>query len=133
MLDVGSRDVNGSYKELIRGEYIGIDVQPGENVDIVLNNPYVFPFKGNKFDLCLSGQAFEHIEFFWLTFSEMCRVGRHVIVIAPSTQKYHAHPIDCWRFYKDSMPALAKWAGVKLLEHDVDEKRGDCWGLYATG
>ena len=57
ILDVGSMDVNGTYRDLFSGcEYIGIDIRPGENVDLcdfdLLPNDF--------FDLVISGQTFEH-------------------------------------------------------------------------
>src|SRR5512139_2138223 len=72
--DVGSADYNGSYRELLRQprwRYCGIDVAEGPNVDVVLPSPYQFPFDDGHFDVIVSGQAFEHIKFFWLTWMEM--------------------------------------------------------------
>ena len=41
VLDVGSQDVNGTYKPLFAGwEYKGLDICPGSNVDIVVENIY---------------------------------------------------------------------------------------------
>ena len=43
VLDVGSFDVNGTYKPLFeenKYEYFGLDMESGANVDIVLKNPY---------------------------------------------------------------------------------------------
>src|SRR5512139_25316 len=78
VLDVGSYDVNGSYRELFEGrncDYIGLDMEPGPNVDIVLPNPYDWSsIESDSFDVVVSGQAFEHIEFFWKTMEEMTRV-----------------------------------------------------------
>jgi hypothetical protein len=42
VLDVGSYDVNGSYRHLFdksKYHYTGLDMEEGPNVDIVLNNP----------------------------------------------------------------------------------------------
>jgi len=35
ILDVGSRDINGTVRPLFTGEYIGLDMQEGENVDVL--------------------------------------------------------------------------------------------------
>ena len=43
ILDLGSQDINGSYKELFSSpawKYIGIDTSEGKNVDIVISDPY---------------------------------------------------------------------------------------------
>ena len=41
ILDLGSQDVNGTYKPLFAESawtYQGLDMEPGKNVDIVLSN-----------------------------------------------------------------------------------------------
>jgi SAM-dependent methyltransferase len=119
ILDVGSCDVNGTYKDLFPEElfeYQGLDMAPGPNVDIVPEFPYDWSeIETNSFDVVVSGQAFEHIEFFWLTFAEMTRVLRHgglMAVVAPHGFGYHRYPVDCYRFYADGLVALAKYANM---------------------
>ena len=58
-LDVGSLDINGSNKSLFTDcEYIGIDVAPGKNVDVVaIAHTYESPF---QFDTIISSECFEH-------------------------------------------------------------------------
>ena len=53
----------------------------------------------------------------------MCRVvrpGGLIFLLAPSRGPEHRYPVDCWRFYPDGFRALAKWAGVRLLEVSTD-------------
>ena len=80
VLDVGSYDVNGSYKQFFTGPrftYTGLDMVSGPNVDYVLKNPYQWEeFPDAAYDVVVSGQTFEHTEFFWLTLAEMARVLR---------------------------------------------------------
>jgi hypothetical protein len=68
VLDVGSYDVNGSYKHIFsdnRFSYTGLDMEHGPNVDFVPQKPYHWEeLEDNAFDVVISGQAFEHIEFF---------------------------------------------------------------------
>src|SRR5687768_9867930 len=74
VVDIGSYDVNGSYRTLFGNpnwSYQGIDLEKGPGVDIVLESPYRFPLPAASVDLVISGQAFEHVEFFWLTWLEM--------------------------------------------------------------
>lgn len=124
--DLGSCDVNGSYRKLFERpgwDYRGIDLEPGPNVDIVLETPYRVPVASGSADLVISGQAFEHIEFFWLTWLELVRVlvpGGLIFLIAPSRGPEHRHPVDCWRFYPDSYRALARYASLELLEVATD-------------
>lgn len=126
ILDLGSYDVNGSYRPLFKHpnwHYRGMDLSPGPNVDIVLSSPYRFPISTYNMDLIISGQAFEHIEFFWLTWLEMVRVlkpGGTIFLIAPSRGPEHRYPVDCWRFYPDGFAALAKYGALELIEVRTD-------------
>lgn len=126
VLDIGSYDVNGSYKPFFERDgwhYVGVDLAPGPNVDIVLSSPYRLPVPSYSADVIVSGQAFEHIEYFWLTWLEMARVlkpGGFIFLLAPSRGYEHRHPQDCWRFYPDSYRALANYAGMQLLEVSTD-------------
>ncbi len=124
--DLGSYDVNGSYRPFFEQEgwrYIGVDLSAGPNVDCVLQSPYRLPFKSGSLDVFISGQAFEHIEFFWLTWLEMVRTlkpGGLIFLIAPSRGHEHRYPFDCWRYYPDGFSALAKYASLDLLECQTD-------------
>ena len=126
IIDIGSYDVNGSYKRFFARpgwEYVGVDLVPGPNVDVTLASPYRLPFASHSVDVIVSGQAFEHIEFFWLTWLEMVRVlkpGGLIFLLAPSRGYEHRHPQDCWRFYPDGYQALANYGGLSLLEVQTD-------------
>ena len=122
VLDVGSYDVNGSYRSLFsnsRHEYCGLDVEPGPNVDMVLKNPYDWSeIKTESYDVVISGQAFEHVEFFWVTMSEMARVLKKdglLCIIAPNGFCEHRYPVDCYRFFTDGMIALARYVSLETL------------------
>ena len=122
ILDVGSYDVNGSYKHLFldgKYEYFGLDMEKGPNVDITLNHPYNWnEIETDAFDIVISGQAFEHAEFFWVTMSEMTRVLRKdglLCVIAPNGFGEHRYPVDCYRFFTDGMTALARYVCLEIL------------------
>ena len=122
VLDVGSQDVNGSYKDLFQNEnwtYTGADMATGPNVDIVLDNAYRWKEIGsNQVDVVISGQAFEHIEYFWVTMLEVFRVltpGGICCLLAPSSGPEHRYPVDCWRFYPDGFSALAKFSQLDVL------------------
>lgn len=122
VLDVGSYDVNGTYKTLFpvnKFKYTGLDVCNGPNVDIVLKNPYNWKsVKTDKYDIVISGQAFEHIEFFWITFTEMVRVLKKdglLCLIVPKGFDEHRYPVDCYRFFSDSMIALSRYASLTTL------------------
>jgi SAM-dependent methyltransferase len=128
VLDIGSIDINGSYREIfnnIKIKYVGADLEGGNGVDVVLKDPYHYPFDSESMDVVLSGQTFEHCEFFWQSFVEMCRVLKkdgYLFLICPSAGRVHRYPVDCYRFYPDSYAALAKYAHVTLVEKWIDER-----------
>lgn len=122
VLDVGSYGVNGTYRSLFNDSkyhYVGLDMENGPNVDIVLENPYDWDtIETDSFDIVISGQAFEHIEFFWKTMEEMTRVLKEdglLCIIAPQGFKEHRFPVDCYRFFSDGMISLARYVGLEPL------------------
>ncbi len=122
ILDVGSYNVNGCYKQLFdfgNCLYQGLDMAEGPNVDIVPEYAYNWKeIADETYDAVISGQAFEHAEFFWVTFSEMVRVlkkGGLICVIAPRGFQRHRSPVDCYRFDVDAMVALARYANLDVL------------------
>ena len=120
ILDVGSMCINGSYRDLFDDhEYTGLDMEKGNNVDIVLEYPYNWDkIQTDSYDVVISGQAFEHTEFFWVTISEMTRVLKKdgmMCIIAPQGFKEHRYPVDCYRFFSDGMVAMARYVGLRVL------------------
>ncbi len=128
VLDIGSMDVNGSYRQIFsdpRFDYVGLDLEAGPGVDVVVEDPYTLPFDADSFDLVISGQAFEHAEFFWQLFAEMVRVTNSkgfLFLLAPSAGPIHRYPVDCYRFYPDSFHALAKFTHIHLAGCWMDDR-----------
>jgi SAM-dependent methyltransferase len=130
VLDVGSYNVNGCYRELfLDHDYTGLDIMAGPNVDIIVANPYAWNELGHAtFDVVISGQCLEHVEFPWLTMQEIkrcLRPGGICCIIVPSNGYEHRHPIDCYRFFPDGIRALAKW--VNLEEVEITLNTGEIW------
>ena len=126
VIDIGSYDVNGSYKPMFDRDgwtYTGVDLTAGPNVDVVLSSPYRLPFASYSVDVIVSGQAFEHVEFFWLTWLEMARVlkpGGVIFLLAPSRGPEHRYPQDCCRFYPDGYRALAAYGDLEMVSVTTD-------------
>lgn len=125
ILDVGSFDKDGNYNYglILNGEkwtYHGLDLKEGNNVDIVVENPYNWEeVDDESYDVIVSGQAFEHIEFFWLTLEQIKRVLKPnglFCLIVPSSGPVHRNPYDCYRFNEDGMKAMAKYINLEVLE-----------------
>jgi SAM-dependent methyltransferase len=132
VLDVGGADVNGTYREVFSNppfRYRVADIAPGPGIDIVLGDPYRIPLAERSVDIVISGQAMEHIEFFWRTFEEMVRIVRSdgfIFLILPSSGPIHRYPVDCYRFFPDAYDALAKYAGCTRVESWLDERGPWC-------
>ena len=133
ILDVGSLDTksNYNYSDIFNEEnwtYTGLDFQEGNNVDIVVTDIYNwFEVEDNTYDIIISGQLFEHLEFFWLTMSEIERVlkaGGYICIIAPSSgPKHGASEHDCYRFHEDGLKAMAKYVDLEVIHTSVDERK----------
>ena len=138
VLDIGSLDINGSLRSVCPPglAYTGIDLSAGKGVDLILSDPYAYPFPDGHFDMIVSTSCFEHDAFFWITFLEALRVlapGGLFYINAPSNGFYHGHPFDHWRFFPDAGLALQRWAersgvAVDLVESFTGERAaGEFW------
>ena len=139
VLDVGSGAEPGmlTYRDLFPGpafEYVGLDLEPGHNVDLVPGDPFAWPeIPTDHFDAVISGQTFEHCPYPWITTAEIARVlrpGGLLAVIAPSKGMVHRYPLDCWRFYPDSWAALCAYVGLELVEEFTEPTS---WRLLIPG
>ena len=135
ILDIGSQDVNGTYKPLFDDplwHYSGADMAQGANVDIVLKDVYNWrEIPANSCDVVISGQALEHIEFPWMTMLEVERAmkpGGICCIIAPSAGFEHRYPLDCFRFYRDGIRALARYADLQIERAYTDVEPIDSTG-----
>ena len=73
VIDVGSRLRTPKkiveWKKILGDvDYIGVDLVSGQNVDIILENPYEYPFEDESIDVIIANSIFEHSEFFWKLF-----------------------------------------------------------------
>lgn len=123
IVDIGSMDVNGTYRTLFdddNWQYTGLDLDAGKGVDIVLSNPYHWrEIKTASADVVVSGQALEHVDYFWLTLLEIERIlkpGGMLCLLVPSGGYEHRYPVDCWRFYPDGLQTMADYMRLQVIE-----------------
>ncbi|GHT86037.1 hypothetical protein AGMMS49543_18470 [Betaproteobacteria bacterium] len=123
ILDLGATAYDGCYRPVFAGEnwhYLGVDLAPGDNVDLVLQEPYRWDeIASDSIDVFVSGQVLEHAEYFWITMLEISRVlkpGGLACIIVPSAGPEHRFPLDCWRFYTDGMKAMARFGRLAVLD-----------------
>jgi SAM-dependent methyltransferase len=125
--DVGSYNENGTLRELLPDgapwEYVGFDIQPGPNVDVVIDSPDPWVYATDNgfpiFDVVVSSQVVEHVRRPWKwikTLANLCRMGGLIYVSTPNTIIYHPYPIDCWRIWPDGMRELFKEAELEEIE-----------------
>ena len=130
ILDVGSYDGAGNYNysdifDEKNWNYTGLDIQEGNNVDIVVTDIYNwFEINDNIYDVIISGQFFEHLEYFWLTMSQIERVlkpGGYVCIIVPSAGgNYNEDMPNCYKIGADGLKALAEYVGLDIIRVSVD-------------
>lgn len=126
ILDIGSYDSSGTnynYGRFLKEknwQYHGMDIQKGPNVDIVVSDIYNWvELEDESFDVVVSGQAFEHMEFFWKAIKEIERIlnpGGFLCLIVPSSGPVHKNPFDCFRFTDNGVRAIAEYAGLDVVE-----------------
>ena len=125
VLDIGSQDFNGSYKELFsEGKYIGVDIVRGSNVDVLMGSALWYLIK--PVDLIISGQTIEHVEdipaFMKEIYNKLNPDGL-LCIIAPSSGPEHYYPVWSGHFSKKRLEKVFKDAGfvfVECIETDVE-------------
>jgi len=125
ILEIGSREVTGqssAREKFAEAEYIGFDIYPGDNVDIVGDAHKLSSyFKENeKFDLIYTSACFEHFAMPWIVaeeISKMLKVGGIVFVETHFSYSSHERP---WHFFQFSDEALkvlfSKALGFECIE-----------------
>jgi SAM-dependent methyltransferase len=126
VLDVGSRvsDVDTypfTYRNAMphNWTYVGCDIADGRNVDLVMQGPYRIQEEPNAYNVVISGQCLEHVEYPWVLVHEMQRVlkpGGWLILTVPGAAPIHRHPLDCWRILPDGWKAIARLHNIEIIE-----------------
>ena len=132
ILDVGSLDTSEKYNyrnifNEANWTYTGLDIKAGSNVDLVVTDIYNwFEIEDDSYDVIISGQYFEHLEFFWLTMSQIERVlkpGGYVCIIVPSAGlKHGGDMLNCYRVHEDGLKAMAKYVDLEIDLVSIDNR-----------
>lgn len=114
VLEVGSRDINGSCREIIEKQvafYWGIDIENGKGVDEIVDACKLTEHFGiNKFDCVISTEMLEHVKDWQKAIVEMYAVlktGGYLLLTtrSPNFPK-HNYPNDYWRFTASHMEEI---------------------------
>jgi predicted SAM-dependent methyltransferase len=142
IVELGSYDVNGSLRPLqpIGCKYVGLDIESGPSVDVVIKDPSKLPLPDGYCDCVVASSVLEHDRFFWESFLELCRItkpGGFIYINCPSNGDVHRYPADYWRFYPDAGRGLVDWAKKKsvditLVESFIADRVGDQWNDFVA-
>jgi hypothetical protein len=109
ILEIGSREVTGKRKEIVRGSlsratYIGFDFYPGDNVDVIGDVHKLSTYFGEdeKFDIIFTTACFEHFAMPWIVATEiakMLKVGGYLMIETHFSYASHERP---WHFFQYS-------------------------------
>ncbi len=123
VVDMGSYDVNGTYRSLFSGgKYIGVDIIPGPNVDLLVDSEEWR--KIENVDAVISGQTIEHvadIPAFMSAIDRILKPGGILCIIAPSEGPAHDYPIWVGNFPKERMCQVVADGGFEILNCTMSE------------
>ena len=141
IIDIGginSTSYQSIFEKAIPCQYDTMNVRfhcdAPQDSTILTEKAYDWPeLKTSSYDVVVSGQTFEHIEYFWCSVLEMRRIlkpGGLLALIAPSHWHEHRAPLDCYRFYADGLDAILRFGGLDIIysyaEHPKIVGRNKC-------
>ncbi len=119
VLEVGSRVHNPNFwwlinRDLAIGKWTGIDMQPGDGVDIIADIHALPESWTNKFTGVLCSEVLEHVRRPWVALPELCRVikpGGTIIITTLFCFHIHGYPDDYFRYTDSGLKGLLEDAG----------------------
>jgi hypothetical protein len=112
VLEIGARARSGvTRRERFRPplEYVGFDISPGPNVDVVGDAHHLSRFVTGKFTAAFSISTFEHLLMPWKVVLELNKLldeGALVFTHTHQTYPLHETPWDFWRLSQDAWHGL---------------------------
>lgn len=129
VIEVGSRDVNGSPRYIFRllnpSEYVGVDIERGNGVDVVCpSEKLVEMFGENSFDIVVSTEMLEHVLDWKTVVSNLKRAlktnGQLFVTTRSYGFRYHGYPYDFWRYELDDFQKIFADMHTIRLENDPE-------------
>lgn len=109
VLEIGSRQVGSTqpFREMFAGsEYVGLDIEAGEGVDLVADLMEPIALEPSTVDLVICCSVLEHVRRPWVAaenIATLMRPGGLIYLAVPWCWRFHPYPGDYWRF---------SWQGV---------------------
>ena len=140
VLDIGSRDFNGSNRYLFTGgTYTGVDSMPGPNVDLV-SRAHEIDLPDGSFDMIVSTEMLEHDQFRAKSLARMVKMlktGGHLLITCAAPGR-PVHGIDEYSggdpYYQnvDAKTLLRELGRQMHCLNIEDTRKGHC-DLYYFG
>ena len=123
VLEIGSRmHVPNAWwvnnRDLSRGKWTGMDMQPGENVDVVADMHSLPAEWSGRFSGVLCSEVLEHVSRPWVALPkvrEVVRPGGWIIVTTLFSFPIHAYPSDFYRYTREGLHLLLADAGFDSI------------------
>jgi SAM-dependent methyltransferase len=129
VLEVGSRNVSGlSVRPRILalgpGSYVGVDIEPGPEVDEICDAGSLGDHFGeDSFDVVIATELLEHVRDWRRVISNLKYVvrpqGKLVVTTRSYGFPYHGWPHDFWRYEPQDMKAIFRDFEIDALEPDL--------------
>jgi len=122
VLEIGSRGARPHAGLLGHREYVGFDIHPGPNVDVVGDAHQLSRLVEGPFDAIYAVSTFEHLAMPWKVVLEINRIaapGALLLIQTHHTWPRHELPWDFWRFSVAAFEVLLnERTGWELLRCD---------------
>jgi len=124
VLEIGSRDRSGVVRRgLVPShlEYLGLDIMPGDNVDIVADvHELTKAVPAHSVEAVLGYSVFEHLLMPWkavIEINHVLKMGGLVMLTTHQTWPVHEAPWDFWRYSDSAWHALFnRFTGFEVVE-----------------
>jgi len=127
ILEVGSQYISGSVRPFIQRlhpkEYIGIDIEYGKYVDLILDAEKLCTYFGEEcFDVVISTEVLEHVRDWRIVIENMKSVLKKNGYIYITTRSigypFHSYPYDFWRYEMDDFLKIFSDFKIIILQRD---------------
>jgi SAM-dependent methyltransferase len=127
VLEVGSRNVNGSVRSVVQrhgpASYIGVDIEDGPGVDELCDaTALVRSFGAERFDAVISTELLEHVRDWRTVINQLKDVLRPggVVLITTRSKGFglHGFPYDYWRYEPEDMERIFGDFEIESIERD---------------